>query len=364
MNFVRSASVFCLAIVIGLLSGCRNEPQSPPLPPVVKTMRVVMESEEVERTYTGVVCARHEVAEAFRVGGRIEKRLVDVGDRVQEGQVLATLDDKDLRLSLESAQAELKAATSNRDQAVMDESRYDKLLAKHVVSQSEYDLKHLAADEARARFDKAQRSLSLAKNQFDYATLTASTAGVVTKVFAEPGQVVSLGQAVVTVACRGELEVRVDIPESRLADTTCAMAEISLWSNPEVRYRAVLREVSPAADATTRTYAARFSLPDADARLSLGMTATLHLDHEATAPVARIPASALFDQGQGPGVWVVDPGSSRVSLRPVTVKRYTDREVLVRGRLADGEIIVTSGVHMLDENLAVRLADVQPGEGR
>jgi len=118
-----------------------------------------------------------------------------------------------------------------------------------------------------------------------------------------------------------------------------------------------LREISPAADPTTRTYAVRYSLPDADDSVRLGMTATLHLNESFGASTVRIPSSALFNQGNGPGVWVVNPQTGRLVLRPVTVVNYTDRDAFVRGQLADGESIVTSGVQKLDGNTVVRLAD-------
>lgn len=353
------AAALCLC-----LCGCHEANSSHQSRPVVKTMRIAMDTGSEQRTYSGVIVARHEVQESFRVGGRMEKRLVDVGDHVREGTVLATLDEKDLRLAMESAQAEVKAALSNKEQAATEERRYVTLLSKNVVSQSEYDLKHLAADEARARLERAERSLGLAMSQLGYAKLVSSTDGVVTRVSAEAGQVVGPGQGVVTVARKGALEVLVDIPERRLQDITGTRAEISLWSNRDARYRAVLRETAPAADPATRTYAVRYSLPDADAAVRLGMTATLHLFDTNDAPAARIPASALLNQGRGPGVWLVNPQSGQLTFRPVVVDHYTERDAFVRGQLGDGDIIVTSGVQKLDAGVAVRLADAPREDAR
>ncbi|MFP5259306.1 MAG: efflux RND transporter periplasmic adaptor subunit [Acidobacteriota bacterium] len=320
-------------------------------------MRITLDKGTERRTYPGVVVARHEVQESFRVGGRIEKRLVDVGDHVREGQVLATLDEKDLHLSVESAQAELRAALSNKDQTANDEKRYATLLTKQVVSQSEYDLKHLAADEARSRVERADSALKLAMSQLGYAKLVSSTDGVVTKTSAEAGQVVPQGQSVVTVARKGALEVLVDIPERRLQDIKDTQAEISLWANHDARFRAVLRETSPSADPATRTYAVRYSLPDADAAVHLGMTATLHLSEAAAAPTARIPASALLNQGSGPGVWHVNAQTGQLIFVPVTVDHYTEGDAFVRSdQLVTGDSIVTAGVQKLDQGLTVRLA--------
>ncbi len=337
-------------------SGCHEAKSSHQISPVVRTMRITLDQGGENRSYSGVIVARHEVQESFRVGGRIEKRGVDVGDTVHEGQVLATLDEKDLRLAMESARAERDAARSNKEQTITDERRYATLLSKNVVSQSEYDLKHLAADEARARMERADRSLKLALSQLDYARLVSSTDGVVTKVSAEAGQVVPQGQSVVTVARKGALEVLVDIPERRLQDIRKTQADMSLWSNRDVRYPAVLRETSPAADPATRTYAVRYSLPHVDASVKLGMTATIHLSGDSAIRTARIPASALLGRGSGVGVWIVDPDTGHLTFRPVTVDHYTQRDAFVQGQLADGDVIVTSGVQKLDEGLSVRLA--------
>jgi len=351
----------CMSLLVTILclclTGCHDVSSNQQFHPVVKTIRIAFDSEAQQRTYSGVIVPRHEVQESFRVGGRIEKRLVDVGDHVREGQLLAVLDEKDLRLAMESAQAELSAARSNRAQAASDENRYTTLLSKQVVSQSEYDLKHLAADEARARVERDDRALKLAVSQLGYAKLLASADGVVTKTSAEAGQVVAQGQNVVTLARKGALEVLVDIPERRLQDIKETKATISLWSNRDAHYRAVIREISPAADTVTRTYAVRYSLPDADAAVKLGMTATLHLSETTGTSTARIPTSALLNQGHGPGVWCVNPQTGQLTFQPVTVDRYTDHDAFVYGQLVSGDIIVTSGVQKLDKGITVRLLD-------
>lgn len=345
---------FSLVAVV-LLAGCKQEQQAQPVRPVVKAMRISLAAGSGDRTYSGVVVARHEVQEAFRVDGRIARRLVDVGDRVRAGQVLATLDENDLRLSMESALAEHQAATSNRAQALTDEGRYASLLSRKVVSQSEHDAARLAADEAKGRLERAERALALAKNRLGYANLVCSTDGVVTRVSAEAGQVVTPDQPVATVAKAGELEVRVDIPESQIEGLGNLPAEATLWASDDGRFPAVLREIAPEADPATRTYAVRYSLRTTTPAVRLGMTATLHLSDPQAAPAARVPASALFDQGQGIGVWAVDPKSGSLSFRRVAIERYTDRDAYVHGELAEGDLVVVAGVAKLDKDMQVRV---------
>lgn len=324
--------------------------------PVVKTMRVSLELGSRERTYSGVVVARHEVQESFRVDGRIARRLVEVGDRVRAGQVLAVLDENDLRLSMESALAEYEAAKSNRAQAVTDKGRFDSLLSRNVISRSEFDARHLAADEATGRQQRAERAFALARNRLNYTNLVCSIDGVVTKVVAEAGQVVAPGQGVVTVAKDGEMEVRVNVPESQIQGLKDSPAEVTLWASSDRRIPAVLREIAPEADPATRTYAVRYSLRGAPPSVRLGMTATLRLQDNGGVPVALIPASALLDQSNGIGVWVVDTATGSLSFRRVDIERYTDKGAYARGELADGDIIVVAGVQKLDKDMTVRLA--------
>ncbi len=356
---MRAYGAALLAGVVSLfLVGCQEAPQAAQPLPVVQAMRVSLDSGFGERTYSGVVAPRHEVQEAFRVGGRIAGRLVDVGDRVRAGQELAVLDDSDLRLSLGSALAERTAAMSNRSEALANERRYAALLARKVVSQAEYDAVHLVADEARGRMDRAEHALDLARNSLAYATLRASGNGVVTAVAAEAGQVVAAGQAIVSVARSSELEVLADIPERCIAGLGQLRAEVTLWADDAVRYGAVVREIAPSADPVSRTYAVRFTLRDPGPEAHLGMTAVVHVASPDAVPTASIPARALFNQGDGPGVWVVDPATGRLALRRVVIAGYTNQDALVHGQLADGDLIVVAGVQKLDPGMAVRVAEV------
>lgn len=361
-NFLSNTSCV-LVVMMSLLSaclslaGCHEAQQDREVRPVVKTMRLRMGTGIDDRTYSGVVVPRHEVQEAFRVDGRIDRRLVEVGDHVRAGQVLATLDEKDLRLSMESAQAEYRAAASNRAQAMTDERRYATLLSRNAISHSEYDASRLAADEAKGRLERAERALRLAENRLHYANLVCSTDGVITKVSAEAGQVVAAGQSVVSLARDGAMEVRVDIPESQIHHLQEKSAEVTLWSNMETRYRAVLREISPTADPATRTYAVRYTLVGESPLARLGMTANLRLTGSSDAPIARVPASAVLDQGNGPGLWIVNPETGRLSFRHITIERYAEHGVHVRGELADGDIVVVTGVHKLDKDMEVRFTD-------
>src|SRR5437764_4189085 len=271
----------------------------------VQVQRVAFQSEDASREFVGVVRARYETDLGFRVAGKITARIINVGDRVRVGDVIARLDSQDLKLQVESAQAELSAATSNLAQAAADELRYASLKSRGYAAVADYDRKKAAKDEAEGRLERAQRALDLARNQLAYAELKADADGVITATMAEPGQVVAIGQGVVRLAHRGEKEALVALPETWLGEARKSVASIRLWSDPKRKFAAQLRELSPQADAATRTYAARFSIADPDDVVSLGMTAIVTLSHMSEDDVAKLPLSAIINRGKGPSVYVV-----------------------------------------------------------
>jgi RND family efflux transporter MFP subunit len=170
----------------------------------------------------------------------------------------------------------------------------------------------------------------------------------------DPGVVVAAGQAAIRVARFAEKEAVVAIPETLLDRARTGAASVTLWSDPDKKYAARLREIAPAADPATRTYLAKFSLPDADDAVSLGMTATLTLSDHASSKVARLPLSALFSEGREPSLYVVND-AGEVSLKPVTVKSYDSKDVLITGGVNEGEKVVALGVQKLDPSQKVRV---------
>lgn len=320
----------------------------------VQVTTVAFKPREAEKTFVGVVRARREIDLAFRVGGKMVQRKVEVGDLVAPGDVVARLDPEDLRLELESARAELAAATANLNQTSAEDGRYRSLTAKGYSSTADLDRKSLAKEEAVGRIERAKRSLELAENRLSYADLVADAAGVVVATAAEPGQVVSSGQTIVRVARLDEKEAVVSLPETALADARAANAFVTLWAEPGRRIPARLRELSPQADATSRTYPARFTLDGADASVALGMTATVTLRPKDQQAVARLPLSAVIDRGHGPQVFVVDGASRTLAARPITIAAYTEDQVLVEAGVAPGDEVVTLGVQTLLPGQKVR----------
>jgi len=322
----------------------------------VQVQRVAFVSDAATREFVGVVRARYENDLGFRVAGKIVSRVVNVGDRVRVGDVVAELDPQDLKLQVESAEAEFAAANSSLHQAAADLDRYTALKTHGFASGADFDRKTAAKDEAEARLERARRALDLARNQFDYADLKADADGVITATLAEPGQVVAVGQPVARLAHYGEKEAVIALPETWLDDAQSSRATVQLWSGPERQYAARLRELSPQADATTRTYAARFTIDDPDDSIALGMTAIVTLSHPSAIMVAKLPLSAIINRGAGPSVYIVDQ-IDQLELRPVKVASFTEDTALIASGVSDGDRVVTLGVQKLDAGQKVHAID-------
>ena len=342
----RLSSVVAIALALG---GCNDIAAQHAAPiRVVLVTRAHYEAQALQRSFVGTVRPRIEADMGFRVGGKVSRRLVEVGSMVGTGQPLATLDEVDLKLQAEQADAEFSAATGVLAQASAAEARTKELRQKGWSTDAQLDQAKAAADEARARLKRAERSVELTKNSLSYATLVADAPGVVTSTSIEPGQVVAAGQTAIRVARLAEKEVVVAIPETLLARAKSGDARVTIWSEPDKVYVATLRELAPSADQMTRTYQAKFSLSGVGDDVQLGMTATLTLSEHESERVARLPLSALFNQGAGPELYVADAKTGTVTLKPVTVKAYESNDVLISGGIDEGASVVALGVQKLD----------------
>ena len=344
-------------MIFVLLAACGEKAQPPAAVPLVVTQKAQVGDATLHASFAGEVRARSESALGFRVGGKITQRLVDVGTSVKPGTPIARIDARDFQLNSAAATSQMAAAQADVTQAQADYARYNDLFQKKFVSAAEMDRRKATLDVAVARLAQAKTQLNVADNQGTYTALVADRAGVITSVDADVGQVVAAGQTVVRVAQDGEKEVLIAVPENRLPEVKAAnRIEVSLWAAPDKRYLGKVREISPIADAVTRTYAVRVTMSDADDAVRLGMTASVLLLQQGAGNAVVLPLTALFQQGTNTALWVVDSKTQTVSLVPVKVGVFREDVVTVVSGIQAGAVVVTAGVHKLTAGQKVRVA--------
>jgi membrane fusion protein, multidrug efflux system len=354
-----------LAALLGtaiLLAGCGKAPEA--AKEEVRPVRSVVAGAtngSVGATYSGAIHARYESKLGFQASGRIVARLVEVGSQVKRGHPLLRLDPAQETLQLASASADVEGARSRVAQLRVDLQRTEQLLAKSFASQAEVDQQRLSLAEAESRLKSSLAQQAIKANQRAYTELVADRDGVVSAINAESGQVVSPGQHIVTLAANGEREVVVSVPEQRVDELRRASAlHVSVWAQPGKRYAGQLRELAPDTDSVTRTYSARISVRDPEGALRLGMTASVFTPDVDGASAIRLPLTAIYDRSGKPRVWIVDPKTSSVALRDVTLGSAQDDSVLIASGLADGETVVTAGVTQLHAGQKVKAAPAVP----
>jgi len=340
-----------------MVSGCSKATAKDPR---LQSPRVEIFKAEIaglnRRTFTGIVEARVQSDLGFRVGGKILERCVDVGQRVQKGQVLMRIDPVDLKLSAAAERSNVEAAQAKYTQAETDEARFAKLVKSGAVSRQEYDHARQALDSAKAQVDAAEAQARVSGNSSEYAVLLADADGVIVRTLSEPGQVVAAGQPVIQFAHDGAREALVNLPEGVRPDLG-TIASARLYGQDQM-YAARLRQLSDAADPVSRTFEARYVLEGEAASAPLGSTVNITLltkQISGSQPV-MIPIGAVYDGGSGPGVWIVDD-KSEVKFRRVEIASIGQEEAVVSHGVEVGEKVVALGAHLLHEGQTVNFAN-------
>jgi membrane fusion protein, multidrug efflux system len=344
-----------LLTLLFALAGCGKHPAPAPLVRPVQTVLVRYGATGEPVTLSGQIQAQIEANLAFRIGGRLIERRVNIGDTVAPGQVVARIESQDPQNSLRSAQADLAAGQATLVQARNNEARYRALVTTGVISRAQYDDAQQQLAAAQSRVAAAEASARTARDNVGYTELRSDVAGVVTAKGAEPGEVVQAGQMVVQVAQKGGRDAVFNVPALLMRQTPKnPTVTVALSDDPHISVVGHVREVSPQADPTTGTYVVKVGLDNPPDTMRLGATVvgTAALNAE---PVVRLPGTSLIQMGGKPAVWVVDPAQHSVSARQVGVLRYEADAVVIGSGLKDGDRVVTAGSHALLPDQRVKL---------
>jgi membrane fusion protein, multidrug efflux system len=361
---MRHPLVFAL-VCAALLAACSKPAPAPDPVRAVRTQTVAAQSAGGTYEFAGEVRARTESRLGFRVGGKIARRQVDLGDVVKAGQVLAQLDPQDLKLGQDAARAALLGAQANTDQTLADFKRFKDLRDQGFISSAELERRDTAVKAANAQLEQARAQASVQGNQAGYTALVADAAGVITGVDAEPGMVVAAGAPVLRLAHAGARDVVFAVPEDKVALIKSLAGQpgrftVRLWGAAGAPLPASIREIAAAADPVTRTFLVKADIGKASGEIRLGQTATVSVELPQTAGVTKLPLSALKEEQGRTTVWLVDRASMTVQPQVVQMVGAEGNDAVISAGLKPGQVVVTAGVHVLNPGQKVKLY-VDPG---
>ncbi|XID76118.1 efflux RND transporter periplasmic adaptor subunit [Alkanindiges sp. WGS2144] len=348
-------------ILVAAISACQKQEAAPPAPRTVMVAQP-QQAGVTQNSYSGEVRARQETDLSFRVGGKITQRLVEVGDRVSSHQVLAKLDPTDANLQLGAARAQLESAQSAERTLKADLERYRQLLPSNAISRSQFDQIENQYKTARSNVQQAQANLEVVSNQASYAILSSNKSGVIVARNIEVGQVVSAGQPAYRLAIDGEREVLIGVPEQVIDQFKLRQpVQVSLWSSPDQRLAAYVREIAPAADAS-RTFAVRVAFNNPQAPVKIGQSARVFVSSTQHDTALQVPLAAITAEQQQSYVLVFNPVNSTLVKKPVKIGAYGQNSVPVLAGLSAQDWVVIGGVHLLQAGQKVQAVnrDNQP----
>lgn len=352
---MKLTAICALTITALCLAACDED--APPLPDIRPVRFVKVDRQLLENvvSLTGQIRAQEEVSLAFRLGGRVIERLVDVGDKVAPGQLVARLDAEMQRNAVTSASADLDAASAQLTQVTAAFERQKSLLASGFTTRALFDQAQQQLQTAQSQVDGALAQLSTAQDQLGYTELRADAPGIVTATGLEAGEVVAAGQMVVQIAQKEGRDAVFDVPAVLLRSTSRdSIVTLALTDDPNITAKGRLREVAPQANPTTRTFQVKVGLVAPPEAMRLGATVTGSVTLN-SGPVMAVPATALTKSEGKPAVWTVQEAAMTVELRPIDVLRYEPESVVVASGLEPGDIVVTAGVQALRPGQTVRL---------
>jgi membrane fusion protein, multidrug efflux system len=367
----RSALAWCMLAAI--LTGCSDEAPAPELPPrAILWQRISGENVDERRVISGIVTAVSDTRLAFEVGGIVESVEVSLGDRVENGQVLARLDPEPFELAVRDADAALAEALALRESARADFSRAEQLFEANVMSRQEYERATARRDSQDSHVDAAEARLNLTRRDLRRSVLRAPFAGAISVKEIDLAMKLSSGQIAFEMdSGESGLRIEVQMPETLIARVKQGDAvSVTFPSVGDQQvdaagrsYPAVIAEVGTRAG-TGNAFPVRADLVEAPSGLRPGMTAeaTFTMSHEgrgiAEVDGFLIPIAAALAESNGQfAVFVFDPSTSTVSKRSIQSGGVRDNSIAVLGGLTQGDIIATAGVTFLREGQTVTLVD-------
>ncbi len=353
-----------LLFAAGAFLTCRGgeEPPPPPLRPV-RYQEVSASSGLRVRTFSGVARANVETNLSFRVSGNVQRRLVDVGGRVERGQLIAELDPTDFELRVEEAQAALLQAQAQARRVEADYERVRGLYENRNAARSDLDAARAAAESARAQIDAAVQRLEQARSQLSYTRLRSPLDGSIAAVDVEVNENVQAGRRVARLTSGSRPEVEIAVPETLIREFRVGSdVDVSFDALGEREFPAMITKVGVAAMGVATTFPVTVQLLEATPDVRSGMAAdvTFTFGSEDVRERFIVPVHAVAEDREGRFVFVVEPtepGRGKVHRRAVTVGQITGQGLEVLDGISAGDLVVTAGVSQIQDGLEVKLEE-------
>jgi len=347
-------ATLAIALLAALLGGCNNGSASSNKPVAfVRTEIVRPHDRQASVTQTGEVQARYRADLSFRISGRVTERFVDVGSHVEPGQVLARIDPTEQQADVEAANAAVAAAEAQLRVARATFARQKTLIAERFTTRVAFDKAQEGLLNAEASFETAKARLGRAKDALGDTELRTRAAGVITARNIEVGQVVKAATRAFALAQDGERDAVFDVDESIFfGDFESGQISLALVSDSTVTAVGQVREVSPALDPKSSTVRVKVAIQNPPAGMTLGSAVVGTAKRKPVSQIA-LPWTALMAIGSKPAVWIVDPATDTVSLKPVSISAYEAGAVSISGGLEPRARVVVDGGKLLSSGQRV-----------
>ncbi len=336
------------------LAGCGSNQSTYPEGPKVRTITIGSELSNNSNGYAGTIHNGTETSLSFQVGGRVVQKNISIGDQVVAGQILGSLNSSDTANQVTTANAGVSSAQSTYELAKTNAERYRQLYAQDAVSKIQLDQMEQSLQVATAQLEQAQANLNISKNQYGYTILVAPSSGIITSTNFEPGQMVSAGQTVGTLAVGRELEAVIALPEQEMEHVYIGMpARITFWALPNTRVDGVIKEISPVPDSVARTYTVKVSLTNPPDTVQLGMTVNCVLLSQKDS-IITVPLTSLI-KGENNTSQVFVVRDNKAVLVTIKTSQFSDNSVIVTDGLSKGDVVITAGTQQIKDGETVRL---------
>ncbi len=371
------ATALLLLLTLPSCGGGETALTEPPVRPI--RYATIESSDGVEKqSYTGVVNAGEQANLSFRVSGTLRQVKVKLGDRVNRGQLIASIDPADFDVQARQASAQAEGSTAQvanaETQLIATRATYrriERLYENNSLSLSEFE-------QARSQFEAAQSSLAAAKaqasasaeqvaaarNQVSYTQLVAPFDGVITQLMAEGNEYFASGKSVAVLSSAGHPEVRVSVPEGLIGSIAPGdSVDVRLSALSQMRLRGSVSEVA-FASGDSPSYPVVVQIADAPATLRPGMAASVGFsitEGEARERTLIAPVEAVAEGANGHYVFVLARNDSTgaatyaVQRRSIEIGKLYDEGFEIADGLTAGEYVATAGLGNLLDGMPVRL---------